>query len=216
MYLLKRITCVFVVFVVLLTGVRTLGNNHPDRASPILDPVSCSLPCWHNIYPGATKFQDVQAILQTDKTVSDIRQEQTTGPSDSLNYQQICWSFVSHADWQGCAVKYPNTGDDYVTWITFTLPSNIYTLGDAITTFGEPVFGIPCVPLRDSQTNFIGSSGYVGFDNRVSASMSHGSTFPNLLNAYMGISEISFLGPYGSAAYPSPWTGFKPDPFGCF
>src|SRR5579863_8644751 len=77
---MRRLIVIAALLTLLLTAAVTAakGLAPPDNSySPLLDtllhpPPDCPLPCWHNLTPNVTTFEQAQAILGADLTFDEV------------------------------------------------------------------------------------------------------------------------------------------------
>ena len=114
---------------VAVIAVFTLGTYLIGRVvrtvSPLLVDYQCSpQPCWHEIYPGKTGFQEAQRLLQSDPRVKIT----------AVTVQELCWT-ISAARLASC-LSADTRG--LVTLINLQIDSPL-RLGEVFATLGQPL-----------------------------------------------------------------------------
>ena len=129
----------FALLALTLVGARIAGANSTSPALAVLDVSACSQPCWHDIRPGITTFEQARSILLADATLTNVAVEQHT--DDNTLIRALCWQGTVDNTWRGCAFN-RNLREPVGTidlFIELKPPSGSLRLGDAIALFGEPV-----------------------------------------------------------------------------
>src|SRR5713101_4520796 len=130
--LLTLVSASFALLALTLIGVRIAGANSASPALAVLDVAGCSQPCWHNIRPGTTTFEQARAILLADGTQNNVGYEQHT--DDNTLIRALCWKAAAGDTWRGCAFN-RNLREPVGTidlFIELKPPSGSLRLGDAI------------------------------------------------------------------------------------
>lgn len=106
-------------------------------AARIITADICPQPCWHGIQPGSTTITNAYELLKADTALVD--NINLGPPGRGVPPEQIlCWSIVASPRWRGCIGRnLTNAGP--VNLIELSPPANVFTLGQAIALFDEPV-----------------------------------------------------------------------------
>jgi hypothetical protein len=126
-------------FAILLMAVRMVGGLAVPPAIQELEVYQCTpQPCWHDIRPGHTTFEQAERILRADSTF-------VTRQQNDLSGNMLCWRAASDPTWQGCIPSWSKPLPDNVVRTVGLWPSEVTVrLGDAIVLFGEPTSSQLC------------------------------------------------------------------------
>jgi hypothetical protein len=112
-----------------------LGTN--GIVARIIAANNCDQPCWHGIRPGTTTIDNAYALLKADTSLIDNLN--LGQPGRSIPPEQIlCWSIMVTPRWRGCAGQ-NSTFTGPINLIELSPPANVFSLGQAIALFNDPV-----------------------------------------------------------------------------
>lgn len=119
----KPLLIISVLFALLYSCTRAADDSEIQRANnQWLQNLVCAFPCWQNITPNETKFEDVVSILQDEKiTVQSVTEDEI-----SFVFEESIYGSVSKAS------------DGSVDNIILSVPYEKLTLGDL-----EQIIGVP-------------------------------------------------------------------------
>jgi len=126
--------------VILIGVVHSIGQwLLPESvASGIVMTKTCDLPCWRGIQPGKTSLNEANILLKANKPFIETIYLGRQGKDVPALDEAVCWSIAVTPRWNGCTGRgILETGP--VTQLELTPPTYIFSLGDAVTLFDNPL-----------------------------------------------------------------------------
>lgn len=108
-----------------------LRNDKLLQDTSFIDSDPCGPPCWRNIIPGETDWQDALTIIEDDPTLSDP----DVRTSDDSTVEGALWGQDGGDD---CCQMYTEDGAVVDVLILQTTPDS--TLGEVIDEYGDPTY----------------------------------------------------------------------------
>ncbi len=130
--LLIRTSLLVAVFALLIGGARIVGSLNKAPAAALFESWYCSpQPCWHGLRPGATTFNQAQALLAADATIISALDHSSS---------TLCWQMKATAIQTVCAGPIKETLDSPIGYMFMVLnrDQDALRLGEAIRLFGPP------------------------------------------------------------------------------
>lgn len=130
---LMPIVLAMVLVVVACAPQPELRNDKLLQDTSFIDNDPCGPPCWRNITPGETNWQDALSIIEDDSTLTDpdLRTSEDTAVEGAL------WGQEGGED---CCQMYTEDGETVDVVILQTAPAS--TLGEVIDEYGDPIYAI--------------------------------------------------------------------------
>jgi hypothetical protein len=91
----------------------------------------CDAPCWRNITPGETEWQDALTLIEDDATLDNVR----TNDDEDTDRNGAAWE---RADGDPCCQMLSEDGETVSFIVIQTTPDA--TLGQVIDKYGEPTY----------------------------------------------------------------------------
>jgi hypothetical protein len=112
--------------------VRILSDRFLQDSSIIADE-GCSAPCWRDITPGETRWNDALAIIEADETLTGVqtRSDAETGQIGAA------WAQV---DGDNCCQMFTQDGETVSLIVAQTAP--IVRFGQVVEKYGEPTYAL--------------------------------------------------------------------------
>jgi hypothetical protein len=117
-----------------------LINDQFLQDTSLVDGEPCASPCWRGITPGETAWGDALNIIEDDRTLTDLRVE------DSQETDEIAATFQQSGGIPCCLIYSEDgvTVDQLLLQVAPTM-----TLGEVLDTHGDPEFLTPTVVSDD-------------------------------------------------------------------
>lgn len=129
--LLLPVLGVVVLFIAACSPPPVLRNDDYLRDTSLVTGIPCEAPCWQDIVPGETPWNEVQDFLTQDEDYTNIE----SARDDETGEEAVVFNYT---DGPQCCRIYSRTGD-VVDMIWLLLAPNM-RLGDVLERYGDPTW----------------------------------------------------------------------------